>query len=195
MPLSRNRKQQPSQRWWLWTTVWSSCVQRSRRRIAATLNCSLTREHTAVEVYILHTIGKQTASDTEWYDRDCANARAGGCRGGTAPPELSNSFGCRSSLQRPGCSGWTGAEGVQLPLNCSHYIRYDFNAGCSAGSAPFLVIRRITPYLFWQTLINTIVHSRRLLAVLAGTKIVKTADPDGWNYAFVDLNDFFQEFR
>ena len=26
---------------------------------------------------VLHTIGKQTASDTVWYDRDCANARAG----------------------------------------------------------------------------------------------------------------------
>jgi len=25
----------------------------------------------------------------KWYDRDCANARAGGCRGGAAPPELS----------------------------------------------------------------------------------------------------------
>ena len=40
------------------------------------------------------------------------------------------------------------AEGVQPPLNCSHYIRYNFNAGCSAGSAPFFFIRRITPYLF-----------------------------------------------
>jgi len=69
---------------------------------------------------VLHTIGKQTASDTEWYDRDCANARAGGRRGGAAPHELSNSFECRSSLQRPGChlrlnrSSW-GAEGVQPP--------------------------------------------------------------------------------
>jgi len=55
-----------------------------------------------------------TASDTVWYDRDCANAKAGGCRGGAAPPELSNSFECRSSLQRPGChlrNGWTGAVG------------------------------------------------------------------------------------
>jgi hypothetical protein len=41
-----------------------------------------------------------------------------------------------------------GAEGVQPPLNRSHYIRYNFNAGCSAGSAPSYVIRRITPYLF-----------------------------------------------
>ena len=40
-----------------------------------------------------------------------------------------------------------GAEGVQPPLNCSHYNRYNFNAGCSAGSTPFFVIRRITPYL------------------------------------------------
>ena len=31
-----------------------------------------------------------------------------------------------------------GAEGVQPPLIRSHYIRYNFNAGCSAGSAPFL---------------------------------------------------------
>ena len=44
------------------------------------------------------------------------------------------------------------AEGVQPPLNCSHYIRYNFNAGCSAGSAPFFVIRRITPYLFCKHL-------------------------------------------
>ena len=44
-----------------------------------------------------------TASDMAWYDKDCANAREGGCRGGAAPPELSNSIGCRSSLQRPGC--------------------------------------------------------------------------------------------
>ena len=28
---------------------------------------------------VLHTIGKQTASDTVWYDKDCANARAWGC--------------------------------------------------------------------------------------------------------------------
>jgi len=41
-----------------------------------------------------------------------------------------------------------GAEGAQSPLNRSHYIRFNFNAGCSAGSAPFFVIRRITPYLF-----------------------------------------------
>ena len=41
-----------------------------------------------------------------------------------------------------------GAEGVQPPPNHSHYIRYNFNAGCSAGSAPFSVIRRITPYLY-----------------------------------------------
>ena len=39
------------------------------------------------------------------------------------------------------------AEGVQPQLNRSYYIRYNFNAGCSAGSAPFFVIRRITPYL------------------------------------------------
>jgi len=40
-----------------------------------------------------------------------------------------------------------GAEGVQPPLHRSHYIRYNFNAGCSAGSTPFFVIRRITSYL------------------------------------------------
>ena len=28
-----------------------------------------------------------TASNTVWYDRDCANAREGGCRGGAAPPD------------------------------------------------------------------------------------------------------------
>jgi len=27
-----------------------------------------------------------------------------------------------------------------------------------------------------------------------GTKIVATADPDGWRFAFVDVNDFLQEF-
>jgi hypothetical protein len=41
-----------------------------------------------------------------------------------------------------------GAEGAQYPPNRSHYIRFNFNANCSAGSAPFFVIRRITPYLF-----------------------------------------------
>ena len=54
-----------------------------------------------------------TASDTVC-DRDCANARARGCRGG--PPELCNSFECRSSLQRPGChlrNGRTGAVGCR----------------------------------------------------------------------------------
>jgi len=38
-----------------------------------------------------------------------------------------------------------GAEGAQPPLNCSHYIGYNFNACCPSGSAPFSVIRRITP--------------------------------------------------
>jgi hypothetical protein len=38
-----------------------------------------------------------------------------------------------------------GAERAQPPLNCSHYIGYNLNAGCSADSAPFSVIRRITP--------------------------------------------------
>ncbi len=27
-----------------------------------------------------------------------------------------------------------------------------------------------------------------------GTKIVKTVDPDGWQFAFVDMNDFLKEF-
>jgi len=40
-----------------------------------------------------------------------------------------------------------GAEEAQSPLNRSHYNRFNFNANCSAGSAPFFVIRRITPYL------------------------------------------------
>ena len=47
------------------------------------------------------------------------------------------------------------AEGVQPQLNRSHYIRYNFNAGCSAGSAPIFVIRRITPYLSTTTSIDT----------------------------------------
>jgi len=47
-----------------------------------------------------------------------------------------------------------GAEGVQPPLNHSHYIRYNFNAGCSAGSAPLFVIRRITPYLLERRLVG-----------------------------------------
>jgi len=37
-------------------------------------------------------------------------------------------------------------RGSAAPPNRSHYIWYNFNAG--AGSAPFFVIRRITPYLF-----------------------------------------------
>jgi hypothetical protein len=36
---------------------------------------------------VLHTIGKQIATGTVWYDGDCAYARAGGCRGGAVPPE------------------------------------------------------------------------------------------------------------
>jgi len=43
-----------------------------------------------------------------------------------------------------------GAEGVQPPLNHSHYIRYNFNAGCSAGSASFIVIRMITYYFIFR---------------------------------------------
>ena len=51
-----------------------------------------------------------------------------------------------------------GAEGVQPPLNHFHYIRYNFNAGCSAGSAPLFVIRRITPYLSGQEPSSSVVH-------------------------------------
>ena len=96
-----------------------------------------------------------TALDTVWYDRDCANARAGGCKGGAAPPELSTHFNaalhCKdhAAISEMVEQEQWGAEGVQPPLNHSHYIRYNFNAGCSAGSAPFFVICRITPYLSW----------------------------------------------
>ena len=79
-----------------------------------------------------------------------ANARGEGA-GGARPP-----LNCRTHLplfiaktrlpSQVEQEQW-GAEGVQAPLNHSHYIRYNFNAGCSAGSAPFFVIRRITPYL------------------------------------------------
>jgi hypothetical protein len=92
-----------------------------------------------------------------WYDSDCANARAGGCRGGAAPLELSNLFECRSSLQVAKirmAQKWlhrsSGVQGVQPLLNRSHHIRYKFNAGCSAGSAQFFVIRRITSYLLYS---------------------------------------------
>jgi len=111
------------------------------------LNCLMMRYTSEV----LHTIGKQTTSDTVWYDRDCANARAGGCRGGAAPVNchLNAALHCKDQAaisEMVEQEQW-GAEGVQPPLNRSHYIRYNFNAGCSAGSAPFFVICRITPYL------------------------------------------------
>ena len=50
-----------------------------------------------------------------------------------------------------------GTEGAQPPLNCSHYIGYNFNAGCSAGSAPLFVIRRITPTCFGRKITNVTV--------------------------------------
>jgi len=69
----------------------------------------------------------------------------GGVQGGRSPPELFNSFECRSHCKDQAAISdlveqeqW-GAEGVQPPLNRSHYIRYNFNANCSAGSAPFFV--------------------------------------------------------
>jgi len=71
-----------------------------------------------------------------------------------SPPELFNSLNAalhckdQAAISEMVEQEQWGAEGVQPPLNRSHYIRYNFNAGCSAGSAPFFVIRRITPYLF-----------------------------------------------
>ena len=44
----------------------------------------------------------------------------------------------------------SGVQRVQPPLNHSHYIRYNFNAGCSAGSASFIVIRMITYYFIFR---------------------------------------------
>ena len=78
-------------------------------------------------------------------------------QGGRSPPlncltHLNAAFHCKDQAaisEMVEQEQW-GAEGVQPPLNHSHYIRYNFNAGCSAGSAPFFVIRRITPYLFFR---------------------------------------------
>jgi len=63
-----------------------------------------------------------------------------------------------------------GAEGVQPPLNHSHYIRYNFNAGCSAGSAPFFVICRITPYLFSRFLPYELVRRAKMNCLHQGSE-------------------------
>ena len=71
-----------------------------------------------------------------------------------SPPELFNSLNAalhckdQAAISEMVEQEQWGAEGAQSLLNRSHYIRFNFNAGCSAGSAPFFVIRRITPYLF-----------------------------------------------
>ena len=70
--------------------------------------------------------------------------RSSGVRRGSAAP-LNRSL----SLHSNGLTGAVGCGGgVQPPLNrpLSLHIWYSFDAG--AGSAPFFVIRRITPYLF-----------------------------------------------
>jgi hypothetical protein len=65
---------------------------------------------------------------------------------GNCSTHLNAALHCKDQAAIPGMveqEQW-GAEGARPPLNCSHYIEYNFNAGCSAGSAPFFVIRRIT---------------------------------------------------
>ena len=65
--------------------------------------------------------------------------------GATQVTQLQTRYGMTGTVQTQERGG---AGGAQPPVNCSHHIRYNFNAGCSAGSAPFFVICRITPYLF-----------------------------------------------
>jgi hypothetical protein len=65
--------------------------------------------------------------------------------GAAAPPlncltQLNAAFHCKDQAaisEMVEQEQW-GAEGAQPSLNCSHYIMYNLNAGCSAGSAPFL---------------------------------------------------------
>ena len=59
-----------------------------------------------------------TASGTVWYDRDCANAREGGCREGAAPPELSLFIaGCKD---QNGCTGAIQKECSPHELLAAH---------------------------------------------------------------------------
>jgi len=93
-----------------------------------------------------------------------------GCAGGAQPPlncltHLNAAFHCKDQAaisEMVEQEQWA-AEGVQPQLNRSHYIRYNFNAGCSAGSAPFFAIRRITPYLFFFVLVLQAVSVQRSL--------------------------------
>jgi len=121
------------------------------KRIAP-LNCSLTW-HTAVEVYI----GGLTH---HWQENSYRHGTVwqGLCKrksGGAQPPlncltHLNAALHCedQAAISEMVKQEQWGAEEVQPPLNRSHNIRYNFNAGCRAGSAPFFVIRRIIPYLF-----------------------------------------------
>jgi hypothetical protein len=134
MPLSRHRKQQPSQRLGLWTTVWSSGHLQLHRShsfrhatISMSMHCRLQRP--------------------EWLRNGCTCAVQKDSAPLNCLLHMTHSF-------RHGLTGTVqtqeqgGAGGAQPLLNRSHNIMYNFNASCSAGSAPFLVVRRITPYLF-----------------------------------------------
>jgi len=76
--------------------------------------------------------------------RDCANARAGGCRGGAAPPELSNSFECRSQCKDQAAISelveqeqW-GAEGECSPpesIALTTFKWFNRSSGVRRGSA------------------------------------------------------------
>ena len=60
---------------------------------------------------------------------------------------LNAALHCKDQAAQKRLNKSSGVQRERSP-NRSHYIRFNFNAGCSAGSAPFLLIRRITPYLF-----------------------------------------------
>ena len=60
-----------------------------------------------------------------------------------------------------------GAGGAAPPQNCAHYIMYNFNASCSAGSAPFLVIRRITPLVWVECSFKSLCHRKSIKIVWA----------------------------
>ena len=93
-----------------------------------------------------------------WYDTGTVQMQErGGAGGAQPPPELSNSYFCCSSLQRPGChlrNGWTeavGCRGSAAPhkLLSLHWVQ--LQCRLQRRLRPILVIRRITTTCFYNT--------------------------------------------
>jgi len=82
----------------------------------------------------------------KWYTGTVQTHERGGA-GGAQPPlncltRLNATLHCKdqAAISKLVEQEQWAAEGVQPQLNRSYYIRYSYNAGCSAGFAPFFVI-------------------------------------------------------